>query len=228
MPGPLAVSESNARKPAPQQHKVVVASRFAAPPKAAAGLPSVRSQLETQKAAARTASEQLETIRRSAVVTRATLLSALEDADRAIDSLTSELAAANSAAQSLRQQVSTLQAERKEQQVRSHALEEQVLALQNNLQASRAQNAQIKGELAEAHDALACARDLKLPAAARDTETQRVRADQEAERAAKLTRLLKARDAVLRDFCTQFETVRSPAPTTRSLPARLQLVCTAD
>ena len=198
---------------------VVVPSRFAGPPTAkagalkaagscsaaataASGMPSVRSQLEQQKAAAArsAAAEQLANDqRRISQVRTASLRSALAAADADIAAAAVALSASADRERSLQQRADALEVEGECNRRRFDALQARADALEAALHAARDTHTNLEGQLAEAHDAIANARDVQLPAATRQVEAQRERAERQEARTARLRRLLERRSASLRE-----------------------------
>ena len=184
---------------------VAVPSRFAAPSKpGGSGMPCLKTQVEQLKAEAlRSAASEASAIeqRKVAAARASALRLELGRADE--DLSTSHCAAleAQCRAAELQRRVNLLEAEGEQQQRRAEAMQDRIAELERA-------NAVLVVQLAEVHDAVASARDVQLPAAARRAERERQRAEEHEEHARRLRRRLDARNATLREVGEHFERLR--------------------
>ena len=184
---------------------VAVPSRFAAPSKpGGSGMPCLKTQVEQLKAEAlrSAASEAFAIEQRKVAAARASALR-LELGRADEDLSTSHCAAleAQCRAAELQRRVNLLEAEGEQQRRRAEAMQDRIAELERA-------NAVLGVQLAEVHDAVASARDVQLPAAARRAERERQRAEEHEEHARRLRRRLDARNATLREVGEHFERLR--------------------
>jgi chromosome segregation ATPase len=177
----------------------VVASRYATSTSLkAGGLPSVRSQMETAKAAASAAAaaeaeavSSLEVSRRSAGVMRECMKASLFDVDSELCAVLADLDRANrraDALQSIVQErdstIAAMSADATAAMAAAAESNERENALEFKLQAARANAEELRASAKVAHETVVSARDVHLPAAARRTEEQRARAERAEAQAA--------------------------------------------
>ena len=184
---------------------VAVASRFAAPSKpGGSGMPCLKTQVEQLKAEAlRSAASQASAIeQRKVAAARASALRL--ELGRADEDLSTSHCAALEAlgrAAELQRRVNLLEAEGEQQRRLADTMQDRIAELERA-------NAVLEVQLAEVHDAVASARDVQLPAAARRAERERQRAEEHEEHARRLRRRLDARNATLREVGEHFERLR--------------------
>eukprot|EP00966_Prymnesium_polylepis_P275482 6365200-Prymnesium_polylepis.3 len=163
---------------APQGRVVHVASRFARPPSSSGtGMPSVRSQLETQKLLAAKAqeAEAAATSRVQGLATdRRCLRGELSLADEDIERVTAHAA-------SLYAELSRERAAREEAESALAGERRVSDTLASELEASQHQSALLEQQLGTMHASLQQMRDHALPRQIRATEEQRVRAERAEE-----------------------------------------------
>ena len=182
-------------------------------------MPSVRSQMQREKAAAEAAAAakaeaeaSLGGVKRTAAVLRAVFRSALSAADEDFSTVLRATTSAAAHNELLSKQLAdceaALEATRlNAERARTEASQERLRAdsLASQLVEERAAAASLEMTLREAHDAVATARDVELPMAVRRTEAQRARADQAEADNARLRQLLAARAHTIREALGHFE-----------------------